>query len=166
MSNVIEFQEYEPIIRHKEIDLIQSVINRMADNQLKVKGFCITILGFLLYAFKGYFSNNQLLLSSIIIISSCCFLDIKYLETEKLYRMWFDFLLDRRSETKQWLYVLNPKSIKFILKDQTIIERKGYDPDCITSDAKKSWSLILYLSLLCIVCIFYLPTFLAASSIH
>ena len=93
---------YEPALRNKEIDLIQAVITRMADNQFKVKGFCVTILGFFLYSLKGG-SPLQLCVASFVILLGCYYMDCFYLKMERFYRMWFEFLMDKRSETQAFI---------------------------------------------------------------
>lgn len=158
------FTPYEPNIRHKEIDLIQSVITRMADSQLKVKGFCITILGFFIVLF---IKNNalflQCILASLITIWGCYKLDFNFLKTEKLYRMWYDFLLTERHKNSQHIYELNIENIKKTLKNQDP-QRVDFDPDIISQQTKKSWSFDFYFFLVTIVSIFYLPTCFAALS--
>lgn len=166
MTTGKEFTPFEPTIRHKEIDLIQSIITRMADNQFKVKGFCITILGFFLYGLKDHAPCWQLGLSSFIVLFGCYFLDLSYLQAEKLFRLWFDFLQRKRSETNEWFYLLNPKDIKQILKEQRVVWDE-YNPDKIEERTKRGWSLkFFYLALFFILCVFYLPTCFAASSIQ
>lgn len=152
-----EFKPLEPEIRGKEIDLIQSVITRMADNQFKVKWFCIIILGFFLYKSPSDFLSTRLFLASEIIILICYFLERRYLQTERLYRMWFDFLQRKRSETREWLYLLNPTSIKTILNEQTI----KWDGFNIEELNKNTGNLkTFYCSMFGIINIFYIPTFL------
>jgi hypothetical protein len=161
-----EFEPYESAIRHKEIDLIQSVIIRMADNQFKVKGFCITILGFFLVLFtKSNASFYQCLIASLITIFGCYKLDFNFLQTEKLYRMWFEFLTNKRSETKAYLFELNPVNIKQILNDQKP-QRIDFNPSTISKSTRKSWSFGFYWTLFIIIIIFYLPICFAAFSIH
>jgi ABC-type polysaccharide/polyol phosphate export permease len=161
-----DFTPYEPQIRHKEIDLIQSVITRMADNQFKVKGFCITILGFFIVLFT---KNNTIflecVLASIIAIYGCYKLDLNFLKIEKLYRMWYDFLLTKRHRTAQYIYELNPRRIKSILNDQNP-QAVDFDPKNIEKQTKTSWSFNFYLFLILIIVIFYLPTCFAALSTH
>jgi len=162
-----KFTEYEATIRHKEIDLIQSIITRLADNQMKVKTLCITILGFLTWIFKAgniaSVSLNSLLLASILTIIAGYGLDFSFLKKERLYRMWFEFLQDKRSETKAWLFEVNLKNIIHILKDRRCIFDQ-YNPDLINKTLYKNWSLKFYAFLFVIICIIYLPACLAALS--
>ena len=156
MTTEKEFTPFEPTIRHKEIDLIQSVITRMADNQFKVKGFCVTVSGFFIALFS---KDTQLILpailASLISIYGCYKLDFNFLRTEKLYRMWFDFLMNKRSETKAWLFEMNPREIKIILKSQNPIQN-SYNPDLIENETQKSWSFSFYMTLIGIVTIIFI----------
>ena len=104
-------------------------------------------------------------MASIITIYGCYKLDLNFLKTEKLYRMWYDFLLTNRHKTFQFIYELNPKHIKAILNDQNP-QRVDFDPKNIEKDTKKSWSFNFYLFLILIIAIFYLPACFAAISVH
>lgn len=163
------FKEYKTEVRHKEIDLIQSVINRLSDNQIKVKGICISMLAFFAWILRtNHFPIENLgaaLIASIITIIVCYRLDFNFLKTERLYRMWFEFIQDRRSETKAWLYELNPSNIVKILKDQVYIPDQ-FNPDLIKRNLYKNWSLQFYLFLAFVVFIIYLPACFAAFSIQ
>tara|TARA_R110000744_G_scaffold355282_1_gene461799 strand:- start:753 stop:1343 length:591 start_codon:yes stop_codon:yes gene_type:complete len=162
-----EFTEYEPIIRHKEIDLIQSTITRLADNQIKVKGLCISMLAFFAWIFKvnnptiGHLTS--VLLASIVTTAMCYKLDFAFLKTERTYRMWFEFLQDRRSETKAWLFELNLTNIICILKDQVHIPDQ-FNPNLLKRKLQKNWSLQFYIFLVLIIGIIYLPACFAAAS--
>lgn len=147
-----EFKPLEAEIRNKEIDLIQSVITRMEGNQFKIKGFCVITLGFILYGLQGKFLDTQLFAASMIVVFGCYFLDLRYLQAEKLYKMWFDFLQRKRSETREWLYLLNPISIKAILNEQSVIW-KEFDVKEIKQNINN-----FYFYVFLIICIFYLPT--------
>ena len=171
MTNSINKDDFQPFdfqIRNKEIDLLQSVINRMAENQLKVKGFCATLIGLLATIATKQNINLTILACStiayIIIIYKCYRLDFNFLKTEKLYRMWFDFILEKRSESKNYLFVLNPKEIKRILKNQQL-QTENYNPDNIEKETKKSWAFGFYWIPILMAIIIYLPTCLQASSI-
>ena len=161
-TNSEEFKPLEPAIRGKEIDLIQSVITRMADNQFKVKQFCIIILCFFIWILPIDFLSPVRIgcfLASSIVMLVCYFLECRYLQAERLYRMWFDFLQRKRSETREWLYLINPTSIKTILNEQTI----KWDGFNIEELNKNTWGLKTFYGLMfLIISIFYTSTFLAA----
>jgi hypothetical protein len=172
MTNNINKDDFQPFdfqIRNKEIDLLQSVINRMAENQLKVKGFCVTLVGLIATIATKQDVNLIILACSVIanfiIIYKCYKLDFNFLKTEKLYRMWFDFILEKRSESKAYLFVLNPSEIKRILNNQQPQDIK-YNPLNIEKETRKSWAFGFYWIPVLIVAIIYLPTCFAASSAH
>lgn len=97
-------------IVHKEIDLLQGVINRLFSNSQ----FCKKIsLGFLV-AFaplaqiliaKGYHSDySSLLLLFGTILATCffCYMDCKYLMLEKKYRIGYEGIVGTRS--RNWAF--------------------------------------------------------------
>ena len=94
---------------HKEIDLVQSCINRMSNNSFIVKGWMITLVA----AFIALLSNKVDLYIICILISIIilCFwyLDAFFLKTEKLYRMKYEWIIKvRREGNIDFLYDLNP----------------------------------------------------------
>ena len=71
---------------HKELDLIQDCIRRMANNSFLIKGWTITYIGGILALFNG--KLPVLLLALIILLGVAAFwsLDAFFLQTEKAYR--------------------------------------------------------------------------------
>jgi len=72
-------------IKIKHLELIQGVINRLANNSFLIKGWTITIF----LAGLGFFLNQKLPLALLVIafvIIIFWFLDAFYLKQEKLYR--------------------------------------------------------------------------------
>ena len=156
------FENFEPYgheILHKEMDMIQAIITRMSNLQMATKGMCIIILGFL-FAITAHSHSNKLLLIlvlmaiSLLAVRACYRLDLNYLKVEKLYRAWFEFIVDKRSETKAWLYDLNPKTLTYEMGKSPF---KGHQLEEIYKNAKKSWSLKLYKTLYVIVGLAYAP---------
>lgn len=71
--------------RSKHIDLIQSIITRMAQNSFVIKGWTITIIvGLFVFLQNGNFKNNFLIY--LIPIVGFWLLDSYYLWQERLYR--------------------------------------------------------------------------------
>ena len=70
----------------KEIDLIQSCINRMAQNSFVVKGWTITLVAVVLALLPE--KVDMQMLSIIGVIATLCFwyLDAFFLKMERLYR--------------------------------------------------------------------------------
>lgn len=71
---------------HKELDLIQNCIKRMANNSFLIKGWTVTYIGGILALFNGKLA--VLLLAAIILLGVMAFwsLDAFFLQTEKAYR--------------------------------------------------------------------------------
>lgn len=98
---------------HKELDLIQDVIKRMADNSFKVKAWLIGILGAII-AFKAddLFvgkSVESVWLSALLLLPIICFwyLDSFFLSTEKKYIALYNWVVEHRPLTDKYLYNLN-----------------------------------------------------------
>jgi hypothetical protein len=66
----------------KEIDLIQSVINRMANTSFLIKGWAISVMGFI-FALQ---SNKDIMFVAVIPIVLFWILDTYFLQQERLYR--------------------------------------------------------------------------------
>jgi len=101
------------VILHKEIDLIQACITRMAHNSFLIKGWTISIVAVVL-ALTGK-SNEPVLLCTIILIPliSFWYLDTFFLRTEKMYRLMYEWVLNKRkNDDEELLYNLNPTRFK------------------------------------------------------
>src|SRR3990172_11626640 len=100
-------------VLHKEIDLIQACITRMASNSFLLKGWAISIIAVVLaLADKAI---NPALLSSILLIPllSFWYLDAFFLRTEKMYRKMYEWILEKRkNDDTTYLYDLNPHRFK------------------------------------------------------
>ena len=103
---------------HKELDLIQEVIKRMANNAFQVKTWMITGLsavaalkGELLFQSSSENSYNWaglgLSIAMLVIIVGFWYLDAFFLRTEKLYRKLYQWVVENRSKTNDYLYDLN-----------------------------------------------------------
>lgn len=101
-------------IIHKELDLIQDIIKRMAANSFQIKAWLIGLLSAIVVfsmekltgiagSFIGIFTSLLLLVPIV------CFwyLDAFFLSTEKLYRELYKWVVANRPETKAYLYDLN-----------------------------------------------------------
>jgi hypothetical protein len=100
-------------VLHKEIDLIQACITRMANNSFLLKGWAISIIAVVLaLADKAI---NPALLSVILLIPlfSFWYLDAFFLRTERMYRKMYEWVLEKRSKNENtFLYDLNPNRFK------------------------------------------------------
>lgn len=98
---------------HKEIDLIQSCISRMAQNSFMVKGWFVSIYAVILALLPE--RVNMLLLCVSLISANLIFwyLDGFFLRTEKIYRKIYDWVLEvRPKNNRELMYQLNPTCFK------------------------------------------------------
>ena len=101
-----------PIIeRHKEIDLIQSCINRMAQNSFQVKGWTVALFAVILALLpEKVESTNKFFLGIVMLAISIMFwyLDSFFLAAERNYRKIYGWVLQEREKgSRELLYELN-----------------------------------------------------------
>lgn len=105
MSNNIEIEEL-----HKEIDLIQACITRMADNSFRLKELYISLIAIALtIMFSQKFS--VLIIGVFLFGVSVVFwgLDAFFLKMETLYRWKYEWVIKKRLVGESnYLYDLNP----------------------------------------------------------
>lgn len=78
-------------ILHKEIDIIQNCINRMASNSFLIKGWFITlILGFITFGYEKI-NFNILIIISLFITALCWISDTFFLQLERKYRKKYNW---------------------------------------------------------------------------
>lgn len=92
----------------KEIDLIQSCINRMAQNSFIVKGWFISLIAVILTLLPEKFNINYLYGISFIISFCFWYLDAFFLKTERLYRFKYQWVITERLKNDNYFYDLNP----------------------------------------------------------
>lgn len=108
-------------IIHKEIDLIQSCISRMANNSFLLKGWFISLIAVLLAILKENIDIQLVTIIIIVITLSFWYLDAFFLRTEKLYRVLYSWVLKERAlGNNEYLYDLSP-SVRFSKDVDTII---------------------------------------------
>ena len=95
-------------ILHKELDLIQSVITRMAQNSFYMKGWCITLVAAIFSLSEGT-AREHVYLPLAIMAGVFWGLDSYYLRLEKAYRELYKYVVKRRAELDDWgsLYCLD-----------------------------------------------------------
>lgn len=99
-------------ILHKEIDIIQNCINRMASNSFLIKGWFITlILGFIAFGYEKI--DFKIFIILLLIITIFCWIsDSFFLQLEKKYRKKYNWVIKNRSTNSNFLYNLNPHETK------------------------------------------------------
>lgn len=97
---------------HKEIDLIQACITRMAQNSFVIKGWFVSIYAVILALLPERVNMFLLCISLVAVNVIFWYLDGFFLRTEKIYRKIYDWVLaERPQNNRELMYQLNP--IKF-----------------------------------------------------
>ncbi|MBL7186064.1 MAG: hypothetical protein ISS70_07040 [Phycisphaerae bacterium] len=98
-------------VLHKEIDLIQDCIKRMAHNSFLLKGWTVSLVAIVLALAKDF---DLIYLCLLLLLPVICFwyLDAFFLYTEKMYRRMYEWVIANRSKTDEHLYNLNPHCFK------------------------------------------------------
>lgn len=106
---------------HKELDLIQSVISRMAQNSFLVKGWGISLVAIILALTQGkeFDGSNSIIVLILvgILIFSFWFLDAYFLQLERRYRKHYEWVIQNRDLPGRLLYDLKLKKEYFLKKD-------------------------------------------------
>lgn len=120
---------------HKEIDLIQGVINRMAHNSFLLKGWTITIIVAVLALTKDTLVTNDITYFSLILLIPLIvfwYLDAFFLHKERCYIKLYDWVIENRMKTEEFQYNLNYKrfekeveSIAKIMRSDTLLTFYG-----------------------------------------
>jgi len=120
---------------HKEIDLIQGVITRMANNSFMLKGWLISLIAVVLALSKDSLLSCDLKLILLILcfpIIIFWYLDAFFLHREKCYRELYDWVIKNRMTSNEKLYSLDfrphqkkVKSIFRIMFSQTLFPFYG-----------------------------------------
>ena len=97
---------------HKELDLIQDVIKRMADNSFKVKVWTIGVLsGIVAFTGDSIFTGEKasigLTATLLVPIFAFWYLDAFFLRTEQMYRKIYAWVVKNRPQNQAYLYDLN-----------------------------------------------------------
>lgn len=92
----------------KEIEIIQDIIKRMAFNSFLIKGWTITLVAVTLLL-KG--SKYQVFIAYIPLLIFW-FLDAYFLWQERLYRRLYDWVIQHRLETDEYLFNMNAYRFK------------------------------------------------------
>lgn len=97
-------------VLHKEIDIIQSVITRTANNSFLLKGWLITLISVILaFSKDSIVINNITFLSLVLCLPVLIFwyMDAYFLHKEKCYRKLYDWVIENREKTNEYLYSLD-----------------------------------------------------------
>jgi hypothetical protein len=92
----------------KEIDIVQDIIKRMAFNSFMIKGWAITLVVVALLL-KG--TEYQVWIAFIPLLVFW-FLDAYFLWQERMYRKLYDWVINNRLKTDEYLFNLNAYRFK------------------------------------------------------
>lgn len=94
---------------HKEIDLIQACITRMAQNSFMIKGWFVSIYAVILALLPEKVNMFLLCIALVAVNMIFWYLDGFFLRTEKIYRKIYDWVLEVRPQNnRELMYQLNP----------------------------------------------------------
>lgn len=102
-------------ILHKEIDLIQGCISRMAQNQFVIKGWYISII----IVISAWKMNEPKVYIALVCLCSLLFyiIDLQFYIYEKKFRMLYQYRLEARcvadNFNKKDIYSLKPPKLTF-----------------------------------------------------
>ena len=98
---------------HKEIDLIQNCISRMAQNSFLIKGWALTVVTVVLALMEKNIDPIYLCLVLFIPLMAFWYLDAFFLQTEKIYRKMYKWVIEVRPKNDfSLLYDLDPHRFK------------------------------------------------------
>lgn len=103
-------------ILYKEIDLIQSCINRMAQNSFVVKGWLIALVAVVFALLPEKFNLTFLCFISIVLTVCLWYLDAFFLKMERLYRWKYNWVIKNRMKSDEFIFDLNPHNSRTWLK--------------------------------------------------
>lgn len=105
-------EEKSQNVLHKEIDLIQSVVTRMAQNSFCLKGWCITLVA-AIFSLAERDARAWVCLPLAFMVLVFWALDSYYLRQERAYRRLYDHVLKERLCKRSWLdlYSLDAKEM-------------------------------------------------------
>lgn len=96
-------------ILFKEIDIIQSIINRMWTNSFTIKGWAVMLVVWVI-ALDKFNQDNYLglLAMALVAILILWWLDSYFLQQERLYRKLYKWVIENREISDQYLFDMNP----------------------------------------------------------
>lgn len=94
---------------HKEIDLIQSCITRMAQNSFMIRGWFVSIYAVILALLPEKVNLFLMCIALVTVDLIFWYLDGFFFRTEKVYRKIYDWVLEEIAQNnRELMYQLNP----------------------------------------------------------
>lgn len=100
----------------KEVDLIQNIIKRMASNSFMIKGWTITLV----VATLLLKDENIKVLIAYIPLVVFWYLDSYFLQQERMYRKLYNWVIENRLKTDE--YLLDMNAYRFSFEVDTVIQ--------------------------------------------
>lgn len=112
---------------HKEIDLIQDCISRMAQNSFMVKGWVITLVA-ACCALSSLNTNEwkALFIFSALAIILFWYLDAFFLKMERLYRYKYEWVIKNRLSQDMYSFDLNPYNKEMWITGKKSVNNWGH----------------------------------------
>ena len=98
----------------KEIDIIQSIISRMARNSFLIKGWTVTLVVVSLLL-KG---NDDHAILAFIPLLTFWFLDSYYLQQERLFRQLYQWVITTRPDSFENLFEMNTNQFNALVQSK------------------------------------------------
>ena len=132
-------------VLEKEIDLIQSCINRMAQNSFIIKGWTVSLIAVVLALLPE--SVDIKLLCILGILATLCFwyLDAFFLKMERLYRWKYEWIIKNRLSSNEYFFDLNPTNVNMWNPDKN---NKAKQEPCILKVMFTKTLMPIYLTLI------------------
>ena len=92
----------------KEVDLVQSIINRMANNSFLIKGWTISLV-VVTILFEG---RTEHIYIAFLPLIAFWYLDSYFLRQERLYRELYTWIVENRRQTDEKLLDMNAYRFK------------------------------------------------------
>lgn len=117
----------------KEIDLIESCIARMGNKSSSVKNWSIVIFVAIIGLLPERLDAFFVALSGLVVSFSFWFMNARYLQLSRLYRLKYQWVIRHRGESDDFRFDLNPGN-------ETM--REGNKPSSRFWKAFRSWSIM------------------------
>lgn len=139
-------------ILEKEIDLVQSCINRMAQNSFIVKGWLVSLITVVLVLLPENFDIRGLCIIGFFITLCFWYLDAFFLKMENLYKLKYEWIIKNRLGSNMYCYDLNPYNQNMWIK---VNESLNCEPN-IVNMMKGKTMIPLYLPIFLLNVLFFL----------
>ncbi len=99
-------------VLHKEIDLLQACIKRMADNSFMLKGWAMIVL-VVVGTVSALSDPGYFLFGALVPMAAFWYLDAYFLQQERLYRIKYRWLVKNHASSTKYLYDLTPTNLPY-----------------------------------------------------